>query len=94
VRQYLINMAFAIDQFVSTILGGHPDDTVSQRLGRALLAKVELAIPFAAFVDFLAWAITGETDHCLASLTGRASVKELWNWGGDRSMIRVEDGPC
>lgn len=89
--QYLINLVFAMDQLLSTILGGHPDDTVSQRLGRAVLAGNNKAYPFARAIDFLAWVIAGEEYHCFSSLHGNSSVKEIWNWGGQRSDVNVEE---
>jgi len=91
VIQYLVNIIFAIDQFVSTILGGHPDDTLSQRLGRAKCSGVRWTEPFRILVDALAFVLAGETDHCVRSLSGTTSVKELWNWGGSRSDIKVEE---
>jgi hypothetical protein len=27
----------------------------------------------------------------LRSLSGKSSVKELWNWGGSRDLMDVED---
>jgi hypothetical protein len=93
IGQYFLNMAMALDQFASTILGGHPDDTISQRLGRAKLAKSGSAIveQSVKFVDSLAFLIVGEKNHCLRSLNGKTDAKELWNWGGSREMIQVSD---
>lgn len=89
--QYFLNMLFALDQFLSTILGGHPDDTISQRLGRAHMAGVKAAEPFRVTLDWLVLILFGEDNHCLRSLSGRSSVKELWNWGGSRKYMDVED---
>lgn len=36
--RYLFNILVAIDQFVNTILGGDPDETISSRLGK-IMAK-------------------------------------------------------
>lgn len=91
VMQYFLNMLFAIDQFVSTLLGGHPDDTVSQRLGRAHLAGSNIVEPFRMTLDWLVLILFGEDNHCLRSLSGKSSVKELWNWGGSRDLMDVED---
>lgn len=81
--QYVINMAMAIDQFLSTVLGGHPDDTISQRLGRAIESGQPhwAARAGAAFVDLLALALFSEKNHCLESLKGKSMAAELWNWG-------------
>jgi len=91
IKQYALNMAMAVDQFVSTVLGGHPDDTVSQRLGRAQLAQVSWTRPLQLTVDFFALMLVGERNHCLESLRGKTMAKEIWNWGGSRADILVED---
>lgn len=83
-------MVFAVDQFLSTVLGGHPDDTISQRLGRASLAGNRTADLFRVLVDGLA-GLAGESDHCVNSLYGSTMVKEIWNWGGYRSDMKLEE---
>lgn len=91
--QYLLNILMAVDQFASTILGGHPDDTISQRLGRAILAgEKSMAIIIAvAAVDMLAKVLVGERDHCVNSLKGKTDAREIWNWGGSRDMVKVDE---
>ena len=82
----------AVDQFISTALGGHPDDTVSQRLGRAQLSGGGRVIRASVWiVDSIALAIAGERDHCLNSLRGKTMASELWNWGGSHDQIMVEE---
>lgn len=84
-RQYAYNMLMALDQFISAVLGGHPDDTVSQRLGRASLSSPGPGVQFfRRLVDTLAWILVRQKDHCISSLDGKEGVKELWNWGGER----------
>ena len=34
--RYLINMLLAFDQFMNTVFLGHPDETISSRLGRTI----------------------------------------------------------
>ena len=34
IKRYLINICIAFDQFVNTLLGGDPDETISSRLGK------------------------------------------------------------
>lgn len=90
--QYCLNMAMAVDQFLSAVLGGHPDDTISQRLGRAKLSGGGLIVKASCFlVDGLALVLFKDKDHCVSSLEGKTHARELWNWGGNRSMIKVED---
>jgi hypothetical protein len=36
-RAYFSNVLVALDQFVNTIFGGHPDETISSRWGRGAL---------------------------------------------------------
>lgn len=92
IRQYLLNCLMAVDQFISTVLGGHPDDTVSQRLGRAQISGGGKAIRLCAdLVDAAAFILVKEKEHCVRSLSGRTDAKELWNWGGSRDQIKVED---
>ena len=89
--QYLINLLMAVDQFLSTVLGGHPDDTISQRLGRAHLSGNRgLTDKVRSIIDFVC-ELFGEKDHCVNSLFGRTNAKELWNWGGSRRQIKVDD---
>ena len=92
IKQYLLNMLMAVDQFLSTLLLGHPDDTISQRLGRAKLAKkTGIVIWCGAAVDFMAWVLVREKDHIINSMRGKTLAKELWNWGGSRSDVKVEE---
>lgn len=89
--QYLINLTMAFDQFLSTVLGGHPDDTVSQRLGRAKVAGYTHTEPLRIAIDFIFYMLLGEDNHCLRSLSGKSMAKEIWNWGGSRDLLKVED---
>ena len=84
-----MNLIMAVDQFLSTVLGGHPDDTLSQRLGRAHLAGTKWTEPLRIFVDTLAHPF--DKNHCLNSLKGKTNAREVWNWGASRTDIRVEE---
>lgn len=90
-KQYLLNLVFSFDQLLSAILGGHPDETLSQRLGRAHLAGVLWTEPMRFVVDLLFYLIEGLPDHCLRSLSGDSGVREIWNWGGSRDDIKVKE---
>jgi hypothetical protein len=91
-RQYALNMLMAVDQFLSTVLGGHPDDTISQRLGRAKVSGGGWVVTSCAgIVDALAFILARESNHCVRSLEGKALARELWNWGGSRDQVKVED---
>ncbi len=34
VKHYIRNLLISIDQFVNTVLGGYPDETLSSRMGK------------------------------------------------------------
>ncbi len=36
VLQYLFNLFLSLDQLINTLLAGHPDETLSSRLGRCI----------------------------------------------------------
>lgn len=87
--QYLYNLLLLISQTASTLLGGHPDESISQRTARAYLAHkdratfknrwftIQLKAIDAIFYNRL-WKI--EQNHCINSLTGEAGAREVWNW--------------
>jgi len=82
VTQYLYNWAVLLSQALSVLLGGHPDESISQRTGRAYLSNPKGWFRVQRFaIDMLLKALTGEADHCLNSLKGEANAKELWSWG-------------
>ena len=58
IGKYLFNILISFDQFVNTLAGGDPDETISGRLGR-LFPNSE----FRKFVDFL----FGK-DHCTKAI--------------------------
>lgn len=33
-KRYLFNLLIALDQFINTVFGGDPDETISSRLGK------------------------------------------------------------
>lgn len=90
--QYIMNLGIGLDRFLSVILGGHPDDTVSQRLGMAQSAKSKAMFVYISyFVDCGAELLAGKENHCAESITGKSNGRQLWNWGGDRSMKHVDE---
>ena len=54
IKKYLFNLLISFDQFVNTVAGGDPDETISGRLGRRFPNS-----EFRRFVDFLFG-----SDHC------------------------------
>jgi hypothetical protein len=80
-KQYLYNIGVYLSQSISVFLGGHPDESISQRTGRAYLSgrtgyiALQLKV-----IDFLAWIILREKNHCVKSLSGEPRAREIWNW--------------
>jgi len=38
-RNYILNILIAIDQFINVLFGGYPDETISSRCGKKLEKK-------------------------------------------------------
>lgn len=95
IGQYLYNIMVALSRLVSTILGGHPNESISDRLGECAIGCPDRQ-PYKAmriFVDALLYLIAGEKDHCLNSINGEPRAKELWKWDSPRTVVRSKDGP-
>ena len=81
IRTYLYNLGVVFSQFLSVIVGGHPDESISQRTGRAYLSGRTGYIRLQKnFIDFMIYLILQEKNHCVESLNGEAHAKEIWNW--------------
>lgn len=93
VFRLIVNLFLAIDQLANTLLLGHPDETISSRLGRTRGKERYIWVkPFRCFVDFLfffdtAVALDGrKIYHCEKSIlpleqqTFRDLDYELWSW--------------
>lgn len=57
-KQYLIHILVSIDQLLNTILGGHPDETVSSRCGKRISHCIMCKI-LCRFLDLF------DKDHCI-----------------------------
>jgi hypothetical protein len=82
--KFLYNLGLGLDQFVNVLLLGDPDESLSGRLGRALISgKPKFWVPpMAKANDWLWEKLAGELDHCVASVEPeeRPHEKELWSW--------------
>lgn len=58
IKKYLLNILISIDQFVNTVAGGDPDETISGRLGKHF--------PNSEFRKFVDWMFG--PDHCKESI--------------------------
>ena len=83
--QYLFNQFLALDQLINTILLGHPDETLSSRLGRTIDKERYFWVKWLRiFVDFIFWPI--EEYHCHNSIMPleqqnfRSINYEVWSW--------------
>jgi hypothetical protein len=91
-KQWLYNILVITSQFISVILLGHPDESISQRTGRAYLQNptgyfaLQLKV-----IDFIVLVTLGEKNHCLKSLNGEAHAKEIWDWGGVKKIYTNEE---
>jgi hypothetical protein len=83
-KQYLYNLGLGLDQFVNVLLLGDPDESLSGRIGRAILSNRPKfwVVPMAHALDWLAFNLAGEKDHCLNAIEHeeRPHEKELWSW--------------
>lgn len=87
-----VNCLLAIDQFANTILLGHPDETISSRLGRAEGKERYFWVKwFRVLVNAMFWFDRGPNGehHCAASVipleqtTFRTLDYEIWSWQKD-----------
>lgn len=89
----LWNFAIAIDQLLNTILLGHPDETVSSRLGRSVGKERYLWVKYLRIsIDYLFWWDYSidengkKIGHCESSVIPlENSIRsifqyELWSW--------------
>ena len=60
--RYLHNVLISIDQFLNTISGGKPDETISSRLAKARRSGSMAATAICAIIDSI------DRDHCLTSI--------------------------
>ena len=84
IGQYLYNIGYMIDQAANTLLLGHPDETISSRLGRAIRSgrPKKYVIPARDAVDWLAFVLVGEENHCDNWIEPNLNdpEKEIWSW--------------
>ena len=81
--KYGFNIAVSIDQLGNVIMLGDPDETISSRLGRAILSgRPKWFVPsFAALVDFIFYKLDNQESHCLNSIEHeKAYDSEIWSW--------------
>jgi hypothetical protein len=83
VAKFAYNLGLGLDQFVNVLLLGDPDESLSGRLGRALMSGRPKwwVRPLAKANDWLWYVARGEVDHCLNAVElEEQHAKELWSW--------------
>lgn len=87
--QYFYNLLVMFSQAGSVFLGGHPDKSISQRTGEAYLAHAGKGTFKARWFEiqnflidsfFWNWLWKIEENHCVNSLSGEGTAKEIWDW--------------
>ena len=80
--RYFWNILISIDQFVNTVFGGDPDETVSSRIGKWLY------LPHTTFKWKVAYGICRvlhvlDKNHCIKSIEEDEGQFDLFEWEGD-----------
>ena len=93
--RFIINIFLAYDQLVNTFLLGHPDETLSSRLGRTIGKERYFWVkPFRKFVDFLFFFDKDkERNHCERSIMPLEQQNfrelinyEIWSWNKSNNI--------
>jgi hypothetical protein len=82
-KKYLLNVLIGIDQLVNAALGGDPDLTISDRIGRVKVLHGG-KIPKRYFLmRTIAWGLNKiDPNHCIDSIEHDETAKdEVWKWG-------------
>jgi len=82
-KQFGFNLALGLDQLANVLLLGDPDETISSRTGRAMASgRPKWWVPsFAGLVDFLAYRLFDDKDHCKNAIEDAEDYSyQVWNW--------------
>ncbi len=77
-REYLLNNFIAFDQQLNALLRGAPDETMSSRAHRMREKGQPVWGWTANTIDFFAWHIFRDADHCRSSYGSELTHKQLW----------------
>lgn len=87
VKRFIINLLIAIDQLANTVLLGHPDETLSSRLGRTVDNERYFWVKWLrCAVDWIFWITVRQEDHSLNSIIDLEQQSfrnfdfEIWSW--------------
>jgi len=75
VKRYFWNVLLGLDQFLSVLTGGDPDETVSSRVGKAATAGSRIGMA-------LEWCLDGVfgTGHCRESIEADEGKEKVAQW--------------
>lgn len=63
-KKYLFNIALSLDQFINTLFGGDPDESISSRMGKHLAAH-----DMCPFCNWLCGILNYfQKDHCIKAI--------------------------
>lgn len=68
VSKYALRILISIDQFLNTVTGGNPDETISSRIGKAAIRGNRLAHVIERIIDWIFERLTGQAGHCRANI--------------------------
>ena len=74
-KQYLLNVAIAIDQTLNALRGGSPDETLSAAAWRTEQEGRILGRIFRPLIDMIFWPI--ERDHCRMAFESERNGRHL-----------------
>jgi len=91
IKRYIINLLLAVDQILNTLLLGHPDETISSRLGRSIEnERYEWVKRLRIGVDYV-FDKLGDPEHCKNSVMPLEQENfrtmtdyEIWSWNESR----------
>lgn len=73
-KQYLLFNLISVDQLINTLLGGHPDETLSSRAYRTEQQNKYLGKLFRPLIDYLLWF---DKNHCKKAYFAEISKLQL-----------------
>lgn len=76
-KKYLLNILIAFDQLLNTFLRGMPDETMSSRAHRMRVRGQPVWGWTADVIDFFAWYIFRDKDHCRTSYESEYNRTQL-----------------
>ena len=85
IKKFLYNYLLAFDQFTNTLLLGHPDETISSRLGRTKGRERYKWVKYLRMIVNLLF-LPIEKDHCENAVHQYEQLNfekydyELWSW--------------